>query len=300
MVVSRGVGCWPGPWLMSLLFTPPLDLWTSSREQSFCVFLVLIYCTMASRHAQPIAQHAAEFAALYAVTTFVFKRMKLFDTRPHMAAARVASAVHATITFLRAAKLTDMHTLASPAKFASSVGMRENTEADEKLLHISCGYFLYDLLYIFLCERDIKFVIHHLISLTVWGTTLNAGRGCELANCCLLMGESTTPILNAWWLAKQAGHERLARGLSRIFTAGFLGVRVAILPFYVVPFANEALRGEDLEKRVGTLRARLWAALVVLSMFGGLVWARSLVRGLLKDLRKGKRQIQAKPRAKQS
>ena len=69
------------------------------------------YCTMASLHAQPIAQHAAEFAALYAVTTFVFTRMKLFDTRPHMAAARVASAVHATITFLRAAKLTDMHTL---------------------------------------------------------------------------------------------------------------------------------------------------------------------------------------------
>jgi hypothetical protein len=96
-------------------------------------------------------------------------------------------------------------------------------------------------------------------------------------------------LLNAWWLAKRAGQTRSARFLSRAFTAGFLAVRVFILPFFVLAFTRQALRhGGVVEQRVGRPRAQLWAALIMLSMVGGLVWARSLVRGFLKDLRKDK------------
>ena len=245
----------------------------------------------ASSHLQPIARHASSFGLLFAISTLLLSRVKKLNLHsgqtPLLAAARIVSSVHATMTFLRAAGLSDPSLLLSPRDFAASVGTRKNREADEALLHLSCGYFCYDLVYIMLKEYDTKFIVHHLVSLTLWGSSLHAERGSELTNCCLLMGESTTTLLNLWWLAKRAGHERIATLLSRAFTAGFLTVRVALLPCYVLPFAKEALLG-DLETRVGKLRARLWAALVVLSMAGSLVWARSLVRGFLKDLRKGK------------
>lgn len=243
-----------------------------------------------AEHILPIITWASAAALLFLLSTQACRRISNFGLEqpptPHMAAARIVSTLHATMTFLGAASLTDMEQMKSPTAFAQTVGTRYNTEADIALLHFSCGYFAMDLIYILLLERDTVFVIHHLISLILWGTTLYIGRGAELCICCLLMGESTTGLLNMWWLTKRAGHEQAARLFSRTFTFGFLAVRVCILPFFVYAFAREALTGDAIEQRVGRPMARLWACMVVLSMVGGLVWARALGRGFLKDLKK--------------
>lgn len=242
-------------------------------------------------HLRPVLRHASHFGLLFGATALLFSRVKRLRLHsgptPWLAAARVVSAVHASITSVQAARLIDASTFFSPSRYAASIGTRRNERADERLLHLSSGYFAYDLLYILLVERDPKFVAHHLVSLTMWISALHAQRGSELTNCCLLMGESTTTLLNLWWLAKRAKLEWSARLLSRAFTAGFLTMRVGVLPCYIIPFTREALVG-DLETRVGRVRARLWAALVVLTMAGGVVWARSLVEGLLKDLRRAR------------
>jgi hypothetical protein len=151
---------------------------------------------MALDHLEPVAIYSAGFAMIFALAMLTFRYIKRFNLSAtpdaHMAAARVVSSVHAVVTCVRAAALTDLEHLKSPSTFAASIGSRQNTVDDVALLHFSCGYFAFDLLYILLLETDVTFIVHHLVSLTLWATTLHAGRGCELCNCCLLMGESTT------------------------------------------------------------------------------------------------------------
>ena len=101
----------------------------------------------------------------------------------------------------------------------------------------------------------------------------------------LALGEATTPLLGAWWLAKTSakkstgGHSSaIELHLARAFTLSFLLIRIGVLPAYCAALVRASVRGE-LDEALGPRRARLWAVLLAGVVGGGFVWGRSLVRG---------------------
>lgn len=235
---------------------------------------------------------AAKWAVVYAAAAVVCKHARFLNLHagrsPFMAASRVTSAAHALVAFVAAARLIPKReVLLAPAKFARGIGARPNTRAEERLIELSLGYFCFDTCYMLAYERDPMFFAHHAVTLAIWPGALRAGRGSELVVLGLLLGESTGPLLNAWWLAKRGGHAALAQPLSRLFTAAFLLVRLGVLPALNVPFARAAFSGQY-DERLGRGRARLWGYLVTAAVLGGFAWAKQLLAGLLADLAKSK------------
>ena len=147
--------------------------------------------------------------------------------------------------------------------------------------------FVYDTIYMLAFEPDPLFLVHHGAALAIWGGSLRLGRGSGLPLAGLFLGESTTWLLNLWWLAKRAGNETLSRRLARAFTVAFIAVRLGLLPAIFVPYAHSTARGEY-DERIGRIRSKVWCSLIGAVLLGGGVWAKSLIKGALADYRRQK------------
>ena len=137
------------------------------------------------------------------------------------------------------------------------------------------------MLYLLGYERDPLFVLHHVLTLTIWPQSMASGRGAAVPTLACALGEASTPVLGLWWLAKRAGNTTLEAPLSNAFTASFLPLRVGLLPMYALAFLRAAFSGK-LDAVLGAARARLWAVLIAAAGAGSLVWAKALVAGFLK------------------
>ena len=235
--------------------------------------------------------HAARFALGGILTALFLRRAKFLNlhrgTTPYEAASRVVSVVHATVASIRSLQLAHARGgLKSPFTLfdpwlSGAQGSAPNTAEESEVFAFSSGYWIADLLYLLGYERDPLFVLHHVLTLTIWPQSMASGRGAAVPTLACALGEASTPFLGLWWLAKRAGNTTLEAPLSNAFTASFLPLRVGLLPMYALAFLRAAFSGK-LDAVLGAARARLWAVLIAAAGAGSLVWAKALVAGFLK------------------
>lgn len=240
-----------------------------------------------------IVHSAARWACLFGVSYVLLrhvKRLRLQGDRLSIeAASRVVSTVHGAWSSLSAFyHAPELLRLWSLDEYLKRAGERPSTLAERRVLEGSLGYFVWDLLYLLAYERDPLFLVHHAAVFVNWGTCLLHGRGERVMFACMGYGECTAPLLNLWWLAKRAGHTTAARRLSRLFTALFLAVRLGVFPPFCAKYVQSVLSGEMGRLVRSETLARVWAVVNVLAVAGGGVWARSLVKGYLADVRRAK------------
>eukprot|EP00455_Lapot_gusevi_P054414 TRINITY_DN871_c0_g2_i2.p1 TRINITY_DN871_c0_g2~~TRINITY_DN871_c0_g2_i2.p1 ORF type:complete len:279 (+),score=67.87 TRINITY_DN871_c0_g2_i2:104-940(+) len=156
-----------------------------------------------------------------------------------------------------------------------------NTDRQNRIIRFSCGYFIFDLFFMIFVERDIVFILHHILALTLWGSSLSYGRAAVQAMVGLFWGEVTNPLQSLFWLAKRTNNESMVQFLSPIFTWGFLFCRVLALPYYA--FATSFYLVTTSEPMVVPFAWRaVWAFLFCAAMFGSWLWAYALVKGYMK------------------
>ena len=246
--------------------------------------------TSNTQHAQAIVKAAAAWAVAGAAIAVALRRMRTLNLHqgrtPIESGSRCVSFVHASCSTVWAVRLLQQRgcLLCRPSEFVEKLeeeASPPNTPEEESLFRFSSAYWLADLLYLLGFERDPLFVAHHGVTLAIWPGCLAMRRGALVPLLATFLGEVSTPLLNAWWLAKRAGNSRLERPLSRAFSAVFLPVRSVLLPLYAWAYARSALAGR-LDRRLGAATARLWALLLAAAAAGGVEWSRSLAKGLLK------------------
>ena len=243
------------------------------------------------RHAQATALGAAAWAVAGAAVALSLRRVRALNLHrgrtPLESSTRVLSLVHATTASIWAARLLLARGgLCGPCTFVKRLEESDsrNTRGEDALLRFSTSYFFADLLYLLAVERDPLFLAHHGVCLTIWPGSLFTGCGALVPVLATAFGEASTPLLNAWWLAKRAGAARLERPLSRAFTAAFVPLRSVLLPLYAYALARSAFSGR-FDRKLGVATARLWAVLLLAAVGGGVVWSRVLVSGFLKASR---------------
>lgn len=146
-------------------------------------------------------------------------------------------------------------------------------------IHMLSTSLSWPLRYMILFDRDPMFFLHHMFPLIMWPQCIWQGSGSALPMGALVLGESSTPLLGLWWLAKTAGNTRLALSLSRVFTLVFLLFRLGAMPPYVAIFVRAVLAGQLDERFGGPARARVWALLAIMGVGGGFVWSKNLIKG---------------------
>ena len=196
----------------------------------------------------------------------------------------MVSILHAAVATAWAARLLQLRGhVCGPRTFVRRLETDgPNTRGEEALFRFSSGYWLADFLYLLCAERDPMFLAHHAVCLSLWPASLahRYGAGVLLVATCL--GEASTPLMGLWWLAKAAAAPAwLQDSASRAFTAAFLPIRAGVLPIYASALLHAAFSGR-LDGYLGAVRARVYAVVMAASVGGGLVWARALIRGLLK------------------
>ena len=239
-------------------------------------------------HARTTALGAAAWAVAGATIALSLRRARALNLHrgrtPVESSTRVLSLVHAAISSVWAARLLQARGgFCGPFTFVKRLEDSDatNTRAEDTLLRFSTSYWLADMLYLLAVERDPLFLAHHGVCLTIWPGSLFTGCGAMVPLLATALGEASTPLLNAWWLAKRAGAARLERPLSRAFTAAFVPLRSVLLPVYAYALARSALSGR-LDRRLGAATARLWAVLLLAAVGGGVAWSRALLAGFLK------------------
>lgn len=87
---------------------------------------------------------------------------------------------------------------------------KTNTREENKLVDFSLGYFLADLIFILLFERDAMFIIHHAIALLNFGSArlMADGKGVAsvLSYIGFAFGEASTPLQNLWCVSASHIH----------------------------------------------------------------------------------------------
>lgn len=238
-----------------------------------------------------VLRAAARWALLFGGSTLAFKRIKALNLHegrlPIEAGAHAVSLAHgawsAAAAFVAAPGLLRVW---APSEYMRSVGHRPSTPTERAILEKSLGYFVWDLVYLLVWERDPLYFVHHAATITNWATCLRLGRGERSMFACMGYGECTSPLLNLWWFAKHAKQPRLARRLSRLFTVAFLLMRLGVFPAFCAKYVQSVWSGE-MGKMIHSERlARLWAVVNVLAVSGGVVWSKSLIKGYLKDSRR--------------
>lgn len=234
---------------------------------------------------------AAHWALLFGGSTLAFKRFKalgLHEGRlPVEAGSRLVSATHGLWSALAAFTLCpQLLRVWAPSEFMRSIGHRPSTPVERAVFEKSLGYFIWDSAYLMLWEPDPLYIVHHASCIINWSTCLKLGRGERSMFACMGYGECTGPLLNLWWLAKNAKHPHLARRLSRLFTLTFLVIRLGVFPAFCTRYVQSVWTGEMGRMIHSEKLARLWAIVNVLAVCGGGVWSKSLIKGYFKDSRR--------------
>ena len=125
-------------------------------------------------------QSTAKWAAVFVALHQVFKRTPALNLQhcPAAAASRAAGVIHATLTCVGALPQVFMLPLSELRKRTDA----ENTEFENKLLDLSVGYFIVDLLWLAAVDRDAMLLLHHFAALILFGSCrmLREGRGARV------------------------------------------------------------------------------------------------------------------------
>lgn len=168
----------------------------------------------------------------------------------------------------------------------------QNTEWQKFALQFTISYFTYDLVYMYFCEWDWKFVIHHLIVISSMGTGLFLDKGGAYAMMMLFPGEITNPCYMSWELSKRYGYDCAHRMMSYIFTWSFLTIRLLMLTplsgviLYRLLFVHDGL---------SHLTKGLWVSCILGFNYGNYLWSRNMWKGYQKFRQKERERLAALP-----
>lgn len=152
---------------------------------------------------------------------------------------------------------------------------RENLFFEIVVSDLSMTYFIFDLIMLLLFERDIIYIIHHLVTIVSISTILRNGFGSSLCMIVLFFGELTNPFR----LAKQMiyKHNKFTYNvLNFLFSWLFIIIRGPILTYYSFLAFNEYI------PKLGTYSKIKLIPSLLIALFGGYYWLFLLIKKKLK------------------
>eukprot|EP00899_Mesostigma_viride_P027753 jgi/Mesvir1/8162/Mv12470-RA.1 len=226
----------------------------------------------------PLFYSIAGFGALYGIFAIIWKAVGLQGKKRYESASSVMSFAHGLITLALAGKELLIHPfdLAAP-----------NTEMQVLVMKVSTGYFLVDMMYLFSHGlTDVLYILHHFATITYMLTCLRVEHGALSCLALMVSGESTSPLQNIWLISKnckEISHrsDRFYRYISMPYTYIYVFVRIFIGPplcAYIIRFLITGMGSPAIPYNL----AVFWSAIIVMTIIGSTMWARSLWLGLKK------------------
>ena len=140
----------------------------------------------------------------------------------------------------------------------------------------SYWYFVYDIIFLFLYDRDILFILHHLFAVIVLRILSNINNGLSFVMLILFLGEITNPIR----LSKQMIYlynKRTYKVLNIIFSWMFIIIRIPVMTYYYITFYDNL-------SKLNFIYRVLVNILIVLGLLGGYYWSYLLIKKKLKNI----------------
>lgn len=178
----------------------------------------------------------------------------------------LSSLIHATLT-------TALSTI-----ILSTIGyeyFRPNSLIEITTISISLYYFIFDLIFLILFNRDIIYIAHHTIAILVFKNILEMGFGSSVAILMLFLGEITNPIR----LAKQMAfinNRKLYYPLNSAFSWLFILFRVPIMTYFGYDIYYNFITNIELKRRI------IIFPCLLTGLFGGYYWTYLLIKKKLK------------------
>lgn len=114
----------------------------------------------------------------------------------------------------------------------------KNNIYEELVALLSLSYFLVDLIYILIYDRNLLFLLHHILSITFISKSLIFGEGSNIIMVALFFGELTNPIRiteQMYYLTYpfESGKEKTCRKIYKvIFDSSFVLIRLFLMSAY--------------------------------------------------------------------
>lgn len=256
-----------------------------------CAVAMSLSATL-SPHVGDAAAHVVEGSCMWMAATSVFlvavhlccgKARYGWIKKLQLAVCCMAGIHGATTTYLSAKEILKAYPV--------SMDM-ENTTQQEKVVFLSTGYFLFDLLQLLLTQpHEVLFILHHFIVTSYMMSSYVLGRGMISSLVMMCIGEVTSPLLNTWLVAKDLKKDyeaprKFFDWLSPFFTIIYVFFRTILGP----PVTYWVVDGVLKSHKLGPLVRYSWSIMVTLGTLGSQAWSLKLVKGMMKR-RKSQKKI---------
>ena len=202
------------------------------------------------------------WASIYSILYFSF----CFD---YETTITLSSFIHATLT-------TVLSTI-----ILSTIGydyFRSDSIIEIATIKLSLFYFAFDLMFLLLFNRDIIYIIHHLITIIIFNELLKMGNSCSVGILILFLGEITNPIRIAKHMSYQY-NRRLYKPLRSAFYWSFLLFRVPIMTYFGFEIYYNFIDYLEFNKKI------IIFPCLLIGLFGGYYWAFLMVKKNLRSLK---------------
>lgn len=156
------------------------------------------------------------------------------------------------------------------------------SEEQLKILNLSSGYFIYDLLKMAIIKkyRNYLYTAHHIVLLYFYHFFYKYNLA-DFFIQALFLGELTNPILQIWYISKLNNKKILFRYTNHIFTILFLTFRCILIPIFLYKKINQLYNFQISKFDMNSI-----LTLSFMFNFGNYIWSYQLFRGYLKWLKK--------------
>lgn len=155
------------------------------------------------------------------------------------------------------------------------------------VLPVLMGYCLADSLYMFLFERDVLMICHHLAVVIGVLPLYLFNYGWMLAIVATFCAEITNPLQNTWQYTRDYGPNWMYQALSMPFTVAFFILRGIIMPIFLVDYYLFIFFEEHAQISEANMQAiGLCVVIFTMGWLGSLIWLKGVVGGFLRYRRK--------------
>lgn len=150
---------------------------------------------------------------------------------------------------------------------------RENLFFEIITTKFSYWYFIYDTIFLFLYNRNLIFISHHISALIVFNIFIKLSKGLSLIMLILFLGEITNPIRLSMEMTYPF-NKQLYKILKKIFSIMFVIIRIPVMSYYYIYMFNNFMRFNYL--------AYISLNLCILTgLFGGYYWSYLLIKKMV-------------------
>ena len=151
-----------------------------------------------------------------------------------------------------------------------------------KVLNLSRGYFVYDLLKMIINKkyRNNLYILHHICLLYFFNFFKKYNLG-DFFNEALFLGEITNPILQIWQISKQSNNKFLFRYINHVFVIMYFIFRCILIPICTYKKSKILLKNDNINK----YDLKIILILFMIFNLGNIIWGYRLCKGYLKWLK---------------